>query len=395
MNIFYISLRNILAKPLSAILTLIMLIMGVGLVSLLILVGDGLEDNFLKNSKGIDMVVGAKGSPLQLILAAIYQIDSPTGNISRMDARKFARNPMVESVIELSFGDSYKGSRIIGTSHKYPEHYEMKLQSGGLWEEAFGATIGSQVAELHGLRTGDIFYSAHGTDVNAEEHGDHPFKVIGVFEPSGTVIDRLILTSHESIWFVHETPGDSAAVANRSITAMLVKFKNKMGIITLPRMVNQQTSMQAALPAIELNRLIGLFGVGIATLRIIAFAIMLLGAVSVFVSMINSLRERAYEMALLRSMGASRAQVLSMILLEALLLGAGGVLGGLLISRIGIWFMNTYASAEFGMVVDILQLHLPEMILASVTLLLCTLAAALPAWKTSRMDVSKVLASYD
>jgi putative ABC transport system permease protein len=270
----------------------------------------------------------------------------------------------------------------------------MNLEAGSLWNNAFEATLGHQVAADNGLRVGDTFYSAHGTDANAEEHGDHPFTVVGVFEPSGSVIDKLILTSHESIWLVHETPGDTAALANRDLTALLVKFKNKMGIITLPRFVNQQTSMQAALPAIELNRLFGLFGVGIATLRVVAIAIMLLGAVSVFVSMINSLRERAYEMALIRSMGASRLQVFSMILLEAVFLGAGGVLGGLLLARAGIWIMNTYASAQFGMVVDIWQMLTAEWLLAAVTVLLCTFAAALPAFRTSRMDVSKVLSNY-
>lgn len=394
MSILKISIRNLLNKPLSALLTVIMLTMGVALVSMLILVGEALDESFKKNIKGIDMVVGAKGSPLQLILAAVYQIDNPTGNVSRSEAQKLARNPMVESAIEVSFGDSYKGRRIVGTSHKYTELYEATLRDGALWDAPFEATIGSTVAEEFGLKTGDTFYSAHGADMNAEVHEDHPFTVVGVLNPSGTVVDRLLLTSQQSIWDVHGTVTDSAAVAGREITALLIKFKNKMGMISLPRMVNQQTNMQAALPSIEVNRLFELFGIGISTMRIVAIAIMLLGGVSVFVSMLSALKERAYEMALIRSMGASRFQVFFMILTEAILLGVVGTIFGLLISRSGIAFLNGYADQQFGIAVDIWHLLPAEYILGLITIIICIFAATLPAIHTIRMDVSKVLSSY-
>lgn len=394
MSILKISLRNLLNKPLSALLTVIMLTMGVALVSMLLLVGEALDESFKKNIKGIDMVVGAKGSPLQLILAAVYQIDNPTGNISRAEAQKLARNPMVASAIEVSFGDSYKGRRIVGTSHAYSELYEASLAHGKLWEAPFEATIGSTVAEEFGLKTGDTFYSAHGSDMNAEVHEDHPFTVVGVFKPSGTVVDRLLLTSQQSIWDVHGPATDSTALADREITAMLIKFKNKMGMISLPRIVNQQTSMQAALPSIEVNRLFELFGIGIATMRIVAIAIMLLGGVSVFVSMLSALKERAYEMALIRSMGASRLQVFTMILTEAVMLGIVGTLLGLLISRSGIAFINGYANQQFGIAVDIWHLVSAEYILGLVTIIICIFAAIIPAIRIMRMDVSKVLSSY-
>jgi putative ABC transport system permease protein len=212
--------------------------------------------------------------------------------------------------------------------------------------------------------------------------------------PTGTVIDRLLLTSHESVWLVHETPGDTAAVQNREITAMLVRFKNKLAMMSLPRFVNQQTPMQAALPAIEINRLFSLLGMGIAALRTIAIAIMLLGAVSVFVSMVNSLRERIPEMAMLRSMGASRPQVAAMVLLEAVILALGGAVLGLATSRLGIWLLNTYASSEFGMMVDITRFAKAEAVLVLATTILCTFAAMIPAIKTGRMDISKVLSGH-
>lgn len=397
MNIFKLSFKNLFARPMRSALTVIMLTMGVALASLLILVGGALDDGFRKNIRGIDMVVGAKGSPLQLILSAVYQIDNPTGNISQEEARKLASNRLVKEAIELSFGDSYKGRRIVGTSHAYVDLYGGTLLEGHLWERSFEAVVGSQVATEFGMNVGDLFYSNHGTDGMGHDHEDHPFVVVGLLNSSGTVLDKLILTAPESIWDVHDdhVHGDHDHSADREITAMLIKFRNKMGMMTLPRMVNQNTNMQAALPAIEVNRLFELFGVAISTLQIVALAIMLLGAISVFVSMINALKDRAFEMALMRSMGASRSQVFGMVMLEAVLLGIIGTVVGIVLSHLGIGFLNEYANEEFGISIAIWHIDKLEWLLMAGTILLCVLAAILPAITTTRIDVSKILSSYE
>jgi putative ABC transport system permease protein len=364
-------------------------------VALLLQVGTSLDEGFRKNIRGIDMVVGAKGSPLQLILSAVYQIDNPTGNISRAEAKALARHPMVKRSIELSYGDSYKGRRIIGTSHDYPALYEMQLSAGKLWDKPFEVSVGAQVADEFGLKPGDIFFSAHGDDVNAEEHADHPFTVVGVFAPSGTVIDRLLLTSLQSIWDVHPPAvADSSSKNEREITAMLLQFKSKMGILTVPRYVNKETSMQAALPSIEVNRLFELFGVGLTALRIVALVIMVLGAISIFVSMLTALKERAYEMALIRAMGASRLQVFVMVIFEALLLGLTGYLLGILSAHFGLYFLSQSAGLQFGIAIDPWAMMQEEFWLLLIIALLCIIAAAIPAINTVRMDISKVLSSY-
>lgn len=386
-----ISIKNITSKPYPAILTLIMLTMGVALASLLVLVGGALDEGFKKNIRGVDMVVGAKGSPLQLILSAVYQIDNPTGNILLSEAEQLAKNRLIESTIQLSYGDSYSGRRIIGTSHEYLELYDAKLASGELYQAPFEAVIGSVVAAETNLVVGDEFYSAHGADEGGEVHDDHPFVVTGVLESSGSVLDKLILTKPESIWEVHTHEGDSA---QKEITAMLVKFKNKMGMISLPRMVNEKTSMQAALPSIEVNRLFELFAIGISTLRIVALSVLFLGAVSIFVSMINSLKDRVFELALIRSMGATRTQVFLMIVTEAMILSLIGIFLGLVVSHSGILALNDYAGDQFGVSISPFRISIEEWLIISITLLLSLLAALLPALRTIKIDVSKVLSTH-
>jgi putative ABC transport system permease protein len=391
MNLFKIGLKNISSKPYPALLTVIMLTMGVALASLLVIVGGALDDGFKKNIKGIDMVVGAKGSPLQLILSAVYQIDNPTGNIPLNEANKLAKNRLIEKTIQLSYGDSYRGRRIIGTSSDYLDLYNAELSEGEIFEDPFEVVVGSLVARENNLKVGDTFFSAHGDDEEAEVHDEHPFLVKGILKRSGTVLDKLLITKPESIWQVHSYEGDTA---EKEITAMLVSFKSKMGMISLPRVVNEKTSMQAALPSIEVNRLFGLFSIGISTLRIVALSILFLGAISIFVSMLNSLKERVFELALIRSMGASKGQVFTLILIEALGLGVLGVILGIVFSHAGVYFLNDYANDQFGVSINLLHLAKSEWIIIASTLLLCILAALLPAWKTMKIDVSNTLSSH-
>lgn len=394
MNTFKLSFKNIFKKPLSTFLTLTMLTIGVALATLLVLLGDSLDDGFKKNIKGTDMVIGAKGSPLQLILSAVYQIDNPTGNISQAEADKLAKHPLVKESVQLSFGDSYKGRRIVGTSPKYVGWYGAEFEEGQVWSEPFQAVFGSQVFRESGLERGSYFHSAHGMDEEGEAHAHHDFELVGVLKPSGTVLDRLILVSPESIRELHHENHLTDSTYNAEITAMLLKFRNKMGMLTLPRHVNQKTSMQAALPAIEVNRLFELFGIGIIAFRIVVIAIMVLGALSVFVSMINALNDRAYEMGLIRAMGASRLQVFMMIIYEATILGAIGAALGLLISHIGIFFLNRLIGYQYGIEIDVLTIHLFEIGLFFATIAVCVIAALIPAIRTSRIDVSKVLSEY-
>src|SRR5690606_37273260 len=292
MNLGYISYKNLLSKPRSSLLSLLLLVLGVAMISFMIVVNENLQNDFKKNIRDIDLVVGAKGSPLQLILSAVYQIDNPTGNVNYRDVKKTLHNPLVEKAIPLAYGDNYNGFRIVGTDHQYHEHYGIALAEGNLWTKAFECVVGSKAARDLNLKIGDTFFSQHGLLDDTHVHDDKSFTVTGIFEESGTVADRLILTAFQSVWVIHDEhdhdhdhdhaghdhhhappPLDEVSTEGRDITAMLVSFKSSLGMMTLPTAINRDTKFQAALPAIEINRLFELFGAGIAALRLIAAAI--------------------------------------------------------------------------------------------------------------------------
>lgn len=409
MNLFKISWANLKDKPLNSFLSALLMTLGIGLISLLLLLNKQLDDQFRRNIKGIDMVVGAKGSPLQLILSGIYQIDAPTGNIALSEAQKVMRNPLVKTAIPLSMGDNYLSYRIVGTNAKYPTHYDAKVKEGRLFQTTLEATLGAKVAEVTGLKIGDTFAGAHGFDNMDDVHSDKKYKVVGIFERNNSVIDQLILTDLTSVWSIHEHSektqgasvndlfsGEGEASPNddpsQEITSLLVKFRNPMGMVALPRFINENTKMQAASVAFEINRLFSLLGVGIDTLRTIALIIMLIAGISVFVSLYNSLKERKYEMALMLSMGATRARLFVMLLLEGIMLALAGYVAGVVLSRVGLWLFSRAAESDYHYSFSDFNLLPEEVWLLAGALLIGILAAALPSLGIYRLNLSRTLA---
>jgi putative ABC transport system permease protein len=403
MNLFRISWSNLKDKPLSSFLSGLLMTFGITIISLLLLLNKQLDDQFRKNIKGIDMVLGAKGSPLQLILSSIYQIDSPTGNIPLDEAEKLTRNPMIKTAIPLSMGDNYRSFRIVGTNKKYLDHFGATVAQGQLFQQDLDVVIGPRVAQVAGLKLGDTFSGSHGLDAEGEVHADTKYKVVGILNATNTVTDQLILTPVSSIWSIHEhhdedhhegeahEEGEEHEEAPREITSMLIKFRNPLGMM-LARGINSNSKLQAALPNIEINRLFSLLGVGVETLRGLAIVIMLISGISVFVSLYNSLKERRYEMALMLSMGATRAQLFGMLLLEGLVLALLGFVLGIVLSRVGLWLFSSSVSSEYHYNLAAFGILPEEWGLLGVAVLIGLLAAALPAIGVYRMNISRTLA---
>ncbi len=402
MNLFRISWRNLTDRPLSSFLSGLLMTFGITIISLLLLLNKQLDDQFRRNIKGIDMVLGAKGSPLQLILSSIYQIDSPTGNIPLEEAEKLTRNPMIKTAIPLSMGDNYRSFRIVGTNKKYLDHFGATVAQGRLFQQDLDVVIGPRVAQVAGLKLGDTFSGSHGLDAEGEVHADTKYKVVGILNQTNTVTDQLILTPVSSVWAIHEHhdehhDGDAHEAeeehdeAPREITSMLIKFRNPLGMM-LARGINSNSKLQAALPNIEINRLFSLLGVGVETLRGLAIVIMLISGISVFVSLYNSLKERRYEMALMLSMGATRMQLFGMLLLEGLVLALLGFVLGIVLSRVGLWLFSSSVSSEYHYNLAAFGILPEEWLLLGVAILIGLLAAALPALGVYRMNISRTLA---
>jgi putative ABC transport system permease protein len=406
---FKIAWKNIWHKPLSSILSLLLFALGVGLISFMLLLSSQVQENFEKNLANIDLVLGAKGSPLQLILCSMYHIDAPTGNIKLQAAQPFfnPNHPLVAQAVPISLGDSYQGYRIVGTNSSFSSLYEAKIASGNLFQQPLEATIGATIAAKTGLKIGDEFSSSHGLINDGMDNShEQKFKVVGIFQANGTVIDQLILTSLESIWAVHETHHEAddehehegeehEETEEKAITALLIKYRSKTNFqaLNLPRNINENTAMQAAVPAIEMNRLYAMLGVGEQALRTLALVIMLVSGLSIFIALFNALKERRYELALLRVMGAGRIKMFSLILTEALLLAIVGTALGFMLSHASMSIFATYLNESYRYNFHAWRLLSEEIYVAAAALFIGFLAGILPAWLAYRTDISKTLAA--
>ena len=400
MNIFKLSIKNIFNKPLSSLITVVLLGLGIGIISLLIQLNSLIKDQMENNLRGIDMVVGAKGSPLQLILSSVYHIDSPTGNISFKEAQKISNNKMVGSSIKLLYGDNHKGFRIVGTEKKLVELYKGKIKKGNEWNNPYEVLVGSKVYKKLKIKIGDSLISSHGLRETGPSHSEKSFKVVGLLETSNSVLDQLIITSPESIWDIHSTHGheddhedeDEDEDEDKEITAMLIKFKSPMNIIQFPRQINENTNLQAAVPSYEISRLFKLFGFGIETLTYLAYLIIIVSGFSLFINLFNSMNEKKYEMAFIRTLGASRFQLSRMIIFESFILTILGFIIGLLFSRFGVMFTSFLIDKNINYNLNTIEILNQEYWLFGLSILIGLMASIIPALQVYKMNISKILA---
>jgi putative ABC transport system permease protein len=400
MNTATISLAYLRDRPLNTVLIVLLLALGTATITLLLLASAQLEERMGRDARGIDLVVGAKGSPMQLILSAIYHLDIPTGNIPLPEANALAkRKPLVKKAIPLSLGDSAKGFRIVGTNHDYPAHYGAKVASGRLWEKSMEAVIGADVAARTGWTAGGSFTGSHGMEDGGSHHGDHPYSIVGVLQRTGTVLDRIILTSLESVWDVHareDLPkGEKPAPIDeeaKEITALLIQYGSPLAVMQLPRFVNVQTEMQAASPAFESARLFSLLGIGFDVVRGFAVILIVSAAISVFVALYNALRERRYDLAVMRTLGASRAKLMALMIAEGVLLSLIGALIGIALGHLFAEALGMLMRARNQIeITGWYWLH-TEWWLLALGLGVGLIAALIPALFAYRTDVGRTLA---
>lgn len=396
-----IAWRNILHKPLNSILCITLMLFGTGIISLLLIIQNEVSTKFEQDLQNIDIVIGAKGSPLQLVLSSVYHLDAPTGNINLSEVEKIMNYPMVEEAIPLAYGDSHKGYRILGTTKAYLDKYHANIETGRAYLNEMETVLGADVAEKLKLRVGDTFLGTHGEVKEGHTHEGYFYTVTGILKKNNSVLDDLILTQIESVWEVHESHHSHQTVESnnidnhqehkdKEITAVLLKCKTKLAVMNIPRIVNQQTSMQAVLPGLEINHLFYMLGIGATTLKLIAGGIMAMAGLSMFFALYARLKERKYELALMRSVGYRLIDLFILLLLEGVLLAIIGYVVGTLLSRIGIYFINIQAESElnfqftFGYLTE-------EVWLLLITLSLGIISGLLPAWKATRINVSSTL----
>ncbi len=433
---------------LNSFLSIMLTAFGVSIALLISQFGNHIENRINLDGKGIDIVVGAKGSPLQLILSSVYHIDIPTGNIPYNQAKKIMNNPQIEESIPLALGDNWKGFRIVGTTTNYIKHYNNSLSGGRYWDENFEVVVGSSV----NLDIGDEFMGVHGLLEDGSSHEEHKYNVVGILKPSGTVLDRLILTSLNSVLDIHglhevnnsieknhehkhyhedhkednvhkrhkeehhndhdhdhqkeesknEDEGHYKHLKGNKkinkidelglpeITALLIKTKSPIANINLPRSINRESSLQAANPALEINRLTSIFGLGSQSFAILSLILILIAALNIFSGLASNLENRMGDLAVLRAVGYSKKRIFKIIVLEGILVVLIGILTGILI---GFLLFNILTSniSSLNTTNASLILNLDFVLIILFVFFAGLIAAIFPAYRGSKISIANQL----
>jgi putative ABC transport system permease protein len=392
-----LAFRYLWSRPLAALLNLLLLTLGLASITFVLLASEQVDRAFQRDLAGIDLVVGAKGSPMQLILAGVFHIDVPPGNIRLADVEALRRQPQVAKLIPLSLGDSFRGFRIVGTNADYLAHYRLSLAQGRAWTGPMETVLGAQAARDIGMKAGDSFIGSHGLGGGGHSHGENPYRVSGVLAPCGCVADRLILTATESVWQVHEKAmavdeADRKVLeAEREVTMALITYKSPLAAVSFPRYVNNSTDLQSAAPAVELSRLLRMVGVGSEVLRGFGAVLLFTAALSVFIALWNAVRERRADLAMLRMLGAPPIRVAALLLCEAWWLALLASVLGLAAGHGLTALVASMLEAQRSLPVSG-WLWLPaEAWIPAAALGVATVAALIPAVTAYRVDVAQLL----
>ena len=370
------SLRN---RAGTVVLTVIAVAVAVALLIGVEKVRSGARTSFENTLSGTDLVVGARSGQVNLLLYTVFRIGNATANVSWRNYQEIANRPDVAWTVPFSLGDSHRGYRVLGTSTAYFEHYKyaggqsLALRDGVVFDDVFDAVLGAEVARKLGYSVGDPIVLTHGLGASGiSDHDDRPFRIVGILKPTGTPVDRTIHVSLEAITAIHVGWESGARnpladgitsemirgfdLTPRDITAFLVGLKDRRSLLRTQRAINtfRAEPLMAVIPSQGFEELWQVTGTVETLLRAVSVFVVIVGLVSILVSILTSLNERRREMSILRAVGAGPGHVFALLLIEAVLIALIGAVAGVglvygLFLLLAPWVANTYGIVLSGL----------------------------------------------
>jgi putative ABC transport system permease protein len=381
MSLWKIVLKNIAQRKLSSTLTSASIALGVAVVIAVLALRSQARSGFDQSAFGYDLVVGGKGSALQLVLNTVYHMDQSQGNLARERYKELAAHKAVTTAIPLSVGDSYRGARIVGTTDSFFSAFGFGVDGRPFKEGAFEAVLGSTAAARTGLKVGDAFQASHGIEDAGETH-EEKWTVVGVMKPTGTPNDRAIFITLDSFYHIKDHRQTTG------ISAVIVKARNPASAIQLQYDLNQLPDAMAASPAGVMAEFFDKFDWVPMLLLAVSGLVVVMAAVSIFVAIYNSMSERRRPIAIMRALGARRGTVLSIVMLEAAVLALFGAIGGIVLGHLLTAVAGGAISARSGVPISAFAFHPQELAVVAGVLVLGAVAGILPALKAYRTDIA-------
>ncbi|MCP5159769.1 MAG: ABC transporter permease [Gammaproteobacteria bacterium] len=368
--------------------------------------------SFANTLSGVDLIVGARGSPINLLLYSVFRIGDPTNNVNWSSYRTLATDHRVAWTVPLSLGDSHQGFRVLGTNQNYFQRYRygrdhpLHFAEGREFADLFDAVLGAEVAERLGYRLGQSIILAHGAGaVSFALHEDKPFRVVGILARTGTPVDQTVHVSLAGIEAIHADwrggaplPGFHLSAEQvrqldltpKTITAFLVGLNTKTAIFRVQREINEFSAepLLAILPGLTLQQLWDLMGLAENALLVVSGLVVLVSFTVMLVALLTSLNERRREMAILRAVGAQPSQIFTLVLGESVTLALAGATCGLLLLQGALWLAGPVLEAQLGLTIAAWPPSRYELMLLVAVLGCGLVAGMIPAWRAYRYSVA-------
>ena len=403
MNLVVIAWKSIRQRALASSLTALSVALGVTLMVAVLVIGGVMDKMFSQTASGYDLVIGAKGSGLQLVLNTVYHVGSVIENVPYTYYKRIKSDPRVTHAIPFALGDvTQEGNfRIVGTINEYFEiDYIPGRQfgiKGHLFESKWDAIIGSQVARQNGWDIGSQFSLVHG---GAADHvHDEKFTVVGILAPTGTPNDKACYVNLNGFYEIagHDHHGHhhhQLTDEQKEVTAILIQTIHPNLVRLMAAEINNGPLAQAANPAFEMRWLLSnVLGNIRIVLVILTGLIIVISGVSIFVSIYNSMADRRREIAVMRALGARRSTVFAIILAESVLLCVGGGILGMLLGHGIVLAASPIVEARSGILMNPYAFVSYELVLIPALIGLAALVGVIPGMSAYRTDVARTLAS--
>ena len=408
-----IILRSLWNRRGTALLTIFSIAVSITLLLGVEKIRKGVRTSFSSAVSGTDIIVGARGGQLQLLLYSIFRIGNAPNNLSWESYEELSDNRRVKWTIPFSLGDSHKGYRVLGTNQDYFKYFRygkkknLEFSKGKPFSEVFDAVIGSEVAKNLNYQLNEEIIVAHGTGKKSFlQHDDRPFKVTGILRPTGTPVDQTVHVSLEGITAMHvdwesgappmEGQSISAEEALKldltpeEITSFLVGLKSKIHAFDFQRKINtfKEEPLSAIMPGVALQELWNILRTAETGLRVITWFVLFAGLLGMITALLSGLNERRREMAILRSVGAGPGTISFLLILEATILTLAGIIIGMFFLYLGLFVSRPILEAYFGLFIPINPPSYKEIIILAGIVLTGMLMGIIPALRAYRQSLA-------
>ena len=416
-HLLHIALRSAWNRRLTLGLTLVAIALSVAMLLGVERLRYEAHRGFSLSISGTDLVVGARTSPVQLILYAVFRIGEATSNIAWKSFQDIAENPLVAWAVPISLGDSHHGFPVMGTTPAYFEHFQysdsrrLSFVKGQPFRDVFDVVLGMEVASQLGYAIGDRIILSHGMgEIGLLAHDDKPFIVSGILAPTGTPVDRTLHISLEGITAIHlnwvggvpmhgfTIPGEHVRkfdLTPKDVTAALVGMKSRAAVFKVQRQINEYKAepLLAVMPGVALEQLWQVVGVAEKTLLAVTSMVVFVGLSGLAAVLLASLNERRREMAILRAIGARRRDIFLLMVSESLLVTLGGVVLGIVLLSAASLALAPWVQANYGIALQPALVSIAEFKLLAGVLVVGLLAGLLPGYRAYKMSLMDGLMS--